>query len=99
MGGTLGKCSPDVRVRECQKLQGLEVMGDVKMLGCTLASGKGVGSGCPSLILAELEKQAAEAAAVEKAGAAQPSFARNSRGRNRGLCSRNYVLCYIIMYW
>lgn len=104
-GGTLLKHSRDVHVRERQKLQGLQVMGDVKMLGCTLASGNGVGSGCPSPMLPVLEQQAADlpslqrCMAMEKAGAAQPWFARNGRGSSRGLWSMNYVLCHIIMNW
>lgn len=106
MGETLLKCIPDVHVRECQKLrEGLEVMGDVQILGCTLASGNGVGSGCPSPILPVLEQQAValsrlqQCIAVEKAGVAQTWLARNSTGSRRGWCSMNYVLCHIIMHW
>lgn len=103
VGRTLLKCSPDVHVRECQKLQGLEVMGDVEMLGCTLASGDGVGSGCPPPILPVLEQQAVvlprlqQCMTVEKAGAAQPWLARNGRGSSRGVVQ--YELCPVSYYY
>lgn len=75
------------------------------MLGCTLASGDGMGSECPSPMLPVLEQQAValrrlqQCIAVEKAGAAQPWLARNGRGSSRGLCSMNYGLCHILMNW
>lgn len=75
------------------------------MLGCTLTSGDGVGSGCPSPIVPVLEQQAValprlqQCITVEKAGAAQPWLARNGRGSSRELCSMSYVLCHIVMNW
>lgn len=89
-------------VSECQKLQSLEVMGDVKMLGCALASGSGVGSGRPSPTLPELEQQAVEPAAVNHCGKGRSCttlVGKNGRGSSRKSCSMNYVLCHIIMNW
>lgn len=93
MGGTFLKRSPDVHIRECQKLSGLEVTGDVKMLGCNLASGDSVGTWFPSPVLPLLEQQTVglprlqQCTANENVEAAQHWLARNSKGSSRGLCS------------
>lgn len=89
-GGTFLKHSPDVRVGEPQKLQGVEVTGDVEMLGCNLASGDGVGTWFPSPLLPLLGGQAVGLPRLQRCtanGNVEGAQLWLARGSSRGLCS------------